>query len=115
MSPILSDGFSRGPREKILVQDSVLSSLRRMHELERDGLSAKEARKCIVQELGKSDGKRLAKIDEGDGRLIEVLQEEIEHLRKENEWFRGRVDELTPLALPRPRRGWFAWMRPAKG
>ena len=111
LSPILSEGFSRGPREKILVQDSVLAILQRMYELEREGLSAKEARKRIVQELGNGDGKGKATLSEGDGRLVNTLEREIERLQSENQRLWGLIDELTPrLALPR-RRGWLPWRR----
>jgi len=105
--PILNEGFSRGPRDKILVQDSVLAILQRMYELEREGLSAKEARKRIVQELGNGDGDGKATLREGNGRLIDHLEREIERLQIENQRLWGLIDELTPrLALPRGRWRW---------
>ena len=111
LSPVLSDGFARGPREKILVQDKVLATLQRMYELEREGLSAKEARKRIVQELGNSDGNGKATLSEGDRRLIEALEREIERLQAENVRLWGLIDDLTPrLALPR-RLSWLPWRR----
>jgi len=111
LSPVLSDGFSRGPRDKILVQDSVLATLQRMYELEREGLSAKEAQKRIVQELGDRDGNGKATLSEGNGRLIDHLEREIERLQAENIRLWGLVNDLTPrLALPR-RRGWLPWRR----
>jgi len=111
LSVILSDGFSRGPRDKILVQDSVLAALRRMYELERDGMSSKEAQKQILQELGNRDGNRKTTLIEGGGRLIEALEREIERLQAENVRLWGLVNDLTPrLALPRW-RGWLPWRR----
>ena len=111
LSPILSEGFSRGPREKILVQDNVLATLQRMYELEREGLSAKEAQKRIVQELGTGDRKSEERLSEGEGRLIEALEREIRGLQVENQRLWGLIDSLTPrLALPR-RRGWLPWRR----
>jgi len=111
LSPILSEGFSRGPRDKILVQDSVLATLQRMYELEREGLSAKEARKRIVQELGNGDGNSKATLSEGDGRLIDHLEREIQRLQAENVRLWGLIEDLTPrLALPR-RRAWLPWRR----
>jgi hypothetical protein len=41
------------------------------------------------------------------------LKKENEHLRTEVAWLRSRVDELTPLALPRP-RGILRWLWPIR-
>lgn len=112
LSPILSEGFSRGPRDKILVQDSVLAILQRMYELEREGLSAKEARKRIVQELGNGDGNGKATLSEGDGRLIDHLEREIQRLHTENQRLWGLIDDLTPrLAPPKEEpQGYEFWL-----
>ena len=110
LSPVLSEGFSRGPREKILVQDNVLATLQRMYELERQGLSAKEAKKRIIEELGNRDGNGKATFSEGGGRLIDALEREIGRLQAENVRLWGLIDGLTPrLALPR--RSWLPWKR----
>jgi len=110
LSPILSDGFSRGPRDKILVQGNVLATLQRMYELEREGLSAKEAQKRIIEELGNGDGNRKTALTEGDGRLIGVLERENQHLRDEIAWLRQKFDGITP-ALSGPRRTGFRLFR----
>lgn len=115
LSPILNEGFHRGTRGKILVQDNVLAALRRMCEIEREGLSPKEAQSQILQQLGNGAGKRLAKLGEGDGKLIEALEREIKRLEGEVASLRTQVDLLTPLAFPGPRRRWFAWLLPARG
>ena len=47
----------------------------------------------------------------GNSDLVEVLRRENEHLRNEVAWLRSRVDQLTPLMLPK-RKGLFAWLRP---
>lgn len=112
LSPVLSDGFARGPRDKILVQDKVLATLQRMYELEREGLSAKEARKRIVQELGDGNGTGKATLSEGDGRLVNALERELEMLQRENQRLWGLIDNLTPrLALPRGRWWSLLWRR----
>jgi len=71
-----------------------------MYELERDGLSAKEARKRIVQELGNNDGKGKATLSEGDGRLIDHLESEIQRLHIENQRLWGLIEDLTPRLAP---------------
>lgn len=45
---------------------------------------------------------------------INELKERIEELRSEIAFLRSRIEELTPLALPRPRR-WLAWLWPTRG
>jgi len=119
LSPIFSEDLQRGKRGKILVGDKILAALRRMQELEREGLSPRVAQGEIIREVGNGDGKGQTTFGEGlrvyDGNeLVEVLREEIKHLRKENEWLRARVEELTPLALPKPRR-WLGWLRLIRG
>lgn len=107
LSPILSDGFHRGPRDKILVKDSVLVALRRMYEVERDqGVSAKEAQGEVARELRNGDGNGESTFIEGDRRLIEVLERENRHLRDDVAWLRGKFDTITP-ALSGPRQTGF--------
>ena len=79
-------------------------------QLEREGLAPRIAQGEIIRELGNGEGKRRTPFAEGlrESELFEVL-------REENGWLRRRVEELTPLALPRPRRRWLAWLLPAGG
>jgi hypothetical protein len=57
-----------------------------------------------------------------DGETVSILVEElrkrikeqaasIERLKGENVFLREKVDQLLPLALPRPRWVWFSWLR----
>jgi len=73
-----------------------------MCELEREGLSAKEARKRIVRKVGGRDGNGKATLSESHGRLIDHLECEIERLQLENERLWGVVQGLK--ALPAPKR-----------
>lgn len=122
LTPLFADGLQRGPRGKILVTDGVLAALRRMREIESQGLSPKVAQGEIIRELGNAYkdgttafGESLPRKAQGepDARLVQTLREEIGRLEGEVRWLRSRVDQLTPLALSRPRRRWLAWLRPA--
>lgn len=113
LGPIFDEDLQRGKRGKILVGDRILAALRRMFELENQGLAPRIAQAEIIREVGSGDGKGQTTFGQGlrESKLIEILREELEHLRRENEWLRGRVDELTPLALPRPRRRLWPFAR----
>jgi len=125
LSPIFSNDVHRGKRGKILVGDDLLAALRRMAELERDGLSPKVAQSVIVRELGGNDGKgKTMFVEGGQGSTQEALiarvqllelrlqdkDELIKQLQSEVAFLRARIEELTPLALPHPRRGLFSWL-----
>ena len=116
LSPIFVEDCQRGKRGKILVGDKILAALRRMQELENQGLSPKVAQAEIIREVGNGDRKEQTTFGEGlrtsgNGELVEELRRQIDYLRRENEWLRGRIEELTPLALPRPRRRWWPFRR----
>ena len=64
-----------------------------------------------VQVEGKTDNNSTKHVSTDQAKLIETLEREISHLQGEISFLRARVEELTPLALPRPRRGLFAWLR----
>jgi hypothetical protein len=112
LSPIFAEDCQRGKKGRIIVGDKILAALRRMEELEKQGLSPKDAKGYILQELGNTDRGKQTSFTEGrqttSQRLaVELLQKENEHLKQEIAWLRQRVEELTPLALPKPRR----WLR----
>jgi len=117
LSPILRGDFHKGTRGKILVTDGVLAALRRMREIESQGLSPKVAQSEIIRELGNGDGNGQATFGGGlrESELVEVLKRENDRLQEEVRWLRSRVEDLSRLALPRPRRTWFTWLRPRRG
>lgn len=117
LSPILGDDVHRGPRGKILVGDKVLAALKRLAELEREGLSPKVAQDELVRELGDANGDSHPNLAEGwqmlirekDARIAE-LRAEIARLVEENRWLRSQLEELQQRALPPTgsRRRWWA-------
>ena len=108
------------------------------HNLEKErGLTCNDAVKVVREELGIGDGEKEAanvkvrddrmtvaqQLREGGVTETPLVQElrariadkkrEITHLEDEVFFLRERVKELTPLALPQPRRKWFGWLRPS--
>ena len=47
-------------------------------------------------------------------RMVDERDARIRQLEGEVLFLRTRIEELTPLALPRPRR-WLAWLLPSRG
>lgn len=103
LSPMLGNDVHRGARGKILVGDRVLATLRRMVELEREGLSPKVAQSQIMTELGNNGTngnsnstdpwRRL--LEEKDARIAD-LQNQIARQTEEQNWLRCQLE--TALA-----------------
>jgi hypothetical protein len=122
LSPILGDDIHRGARGKILVGDRVLATLRRLVELEREGLSPKVAQSQIVAELGHNGTngnshsadpwRRL--IEEKDARIAD-LQNQIARLTEEHNWLRSQLEtalaKLPSLPAPSSPPRWSWWGR----
>ena len=122
----LDGDLRRGSRGKILLTEKGLSLLRRVVDLEKErGLTCKDAVRVVNEETARPDNKPMkdkVKVREEvvtESLLIRELRARIEDkdreiaiLEREIEFLRERVKELTPLALPRPRRRWFSWLLP---
>lgn len=119
LSPMVGNDIHRGARGKILVGDRVLATLKRMVELEREGLSPKVAQSQIITELGNNgvngnsnsadSWQRL--LEEKDARITD-LQNQITRLNEGQSWLRSQLETaLAKLpALPAPpetRRSWW--------
>ena len=109
LRPLLAPHLRRGDAGKLLLDSSAIEILRRAEALRSEGLTITDAMATIQDEMSGSAGGESGS-PTGNADLVDVLRRENEHLRSEVAWLRSRVDELTPLALPRPRR-WFAWIR----
>lgn len=100
----------KGDNGRLLLDGSAVEILRRAEALRGEGYTIRQAVDRIRDEIRGKEGREPGEATGSDGRLIEVLKEEIERLHEENRWLRSRVEELTQLALPRPRR-WLPWRR----
>ena len=132
----LDGDLHRGSRGKLLLSESGLVLLKRVLDLEKaGGLTCNDAVKVVRQELGNSDEKQeknTAKVADArvtiaqesresgvtETLLVQELrariadkEREITYLKEEVSFLRDRVKELTPLALPKPRRKLFHWLR----
>lgn len=105
LSTIIGDDLQRGSRGKILVGDRALAALRRMIELEREGLSPKVAQSRIMAELaqphpnGESTMGDLWRrlLEEKDARIAD-LQAERDRLLRLLEELQARIPVLPPAA-----------------
>ena len=105
LSPIVGDDLHRGSRGKILVGDRALAALRRMIELEQEGLSPKVAQSRIMGELAQphpngqssSDDLWQRLLAEKDARIAD-LQAERDRLLKLLEDLQARIPALPPAA-----------------
>ena len=109
----------QGENNRILFDGDAVAVLRRMEELRKAaGCSIRQAATRIREELDTNSTDAASQSESQPTSSMDALQsenallrDEVKHLRDEVAWLRSRVDELTPLALPRPRR-WFAWIHP---
>lgn len=99
----LSDSFDdvteTGKRGKILVTDTGLSLLKRLRELEKEGISVEAGIEEIRKELQSPDGNgdiTGLKVSEGNSEVIQVLKEEIQFLRNELEKRDQQIQQLLP-------------------
>lgn len=114
----LDGHLRRGQNNELLFNSEALAILKRLETLRKtEGIPIRQAAVRIRDELG---GNGIEPLREGAGgrardELVEALKAEIARLQEENLWLRARVEELTPLALPRPHRTWLSWLRPLRG
>jgi len=123
LSPLFVGGLRKGSRGKILVTDGVLAALRRMREIESQGLAPRVAQTEIMKELGSAYKDGATAFGEGltreppggpgETELVQALRERIAEQGKEIAWLRSRLDQLAPLALPQP-RGILRWLWPSR-
>jgi len=115
LRPILAPYLKKGENGRLLFDGSGVEILRRAEALRREGYTLRQAFDHIREEMRGKEGGEPGRTIGSDGRLVEVLERENAHLRGEVAFLRARIEEMTPLALPRPRRRWLAWFLPARG
>ena len=111
----------KGQFNRIEVDDSGFMILQRAKQLEYQHGDLRTVQSLLRVESETNNAKVKDRTDKDrtkhdssdQTKLIETLEREISHLQGEISFLRARVEELTPLALPRPRRGFLAWLRRA--
>jgi len=96
-----------------MLTDAARAMLDRLEALRKaDGLTVNLAAAKVKEEL--SDGHKEERQSASTppdpwAILVEELRAEVRRLEEENRWLRARLEER--LALPAPRRPWWAWWR----
>jgi len=114
LSPVLDGSLRKGSRGAKLLTDGGFAMFRRLVELEAEGISRESAVRVISSELQTDEPNRTEPIrndSEPMVKLVERLEQTIEDQRQEIVFLRQQVETLTPLALPRPRRGLLTLFR----
>ena len=89
--------LTRGINNEILFNSSALALLRRLEDLRTaEGIPIRQA----VARISEVDGKGVRPVREGNGKLIDVLERQIESLHTENQRLWGLIDDLTPRLAP---------------
>ena len=115
--PLLARYVQRGEKNRLLLDGSAIEILRAIEDRRANGYTIEQAMSAVADGIGgnKADkqepttGKRAGN-EELLTRLIEEKDARIYGLESEVAFLCRRVEQLTPLALPR-RRGLFAWIR----
>lgn len=110
LRPTLRPHIRKGENGRLLLDGSGVEILRRAEALRGEGYTIRQAVDVIRDEMREKERSGPGQAT-SDGRLIEVLKEEIRRLHEEARWLHDRIEELTRLALPRPRRRLLAWLR----
>jgi len=112
----------RGRNNELLFNGEALAILQRLEVLRQtQGIPIRQAASRIRKEIvGDSATPQRQSTSPTASSPVDVmtsendtLREEIIHLREEVRWLRSRVDELTPLALPKP-HGILRWLWPIR-
>lgn len=116
--PMLSPYIRKGEKGKLLLDPGAIEVLRRAEEFRKEGVSIREALAMIRDEMS---GNERGNLGQADGDLAETWKlllaekdKRIKALEDEVAFLRRRVEELTPLALPRSRPRLLAWLWPAR-
>ena len=115
--PLLASYVRHGEKNRLLLDGNAIELLRAIEDYRSNGYTVEQAMRAVTDSIegNKADkqeptsGKRAGN-EELLARLIEEKDARIHALESEVAFLRRRVEELTPIALPRRRR-WFAWLR----
>jgi len=110
---LLAPYIRRGQNGALLLDGGAIEILRRAEDLRKAGATIEEALRQIVEEIG---GNGAGKPKRTSGKppemeawqlLLEEKDKRIAQLEEEVAFLRARLEELLPLALPKPRRRWW--------
>ena len=115
--PLLAPYVRHGEKNRLLLDGNAIELLRAIEDYRSNGYTVEQAMAAVADSI---EGNKADKQERTNGkrrgnedlltRMIEEKDARIHALESEVAWLRARVDQLTPLALPR-RRFWFTWLR----
>ena len=114
LAPVLNRSLRTGSRGAKLLTDEGFAIFRRLIDLEGEGHSRESAITVIQEDVRSTDTVKVEPIRNdggGEGKLVATLERVIEDQKKEIEFLRSQVEQLMPLALPRPRRRFITLFR----
>jgi len=114
--PLLASYVRRGEKNRLLLDGSAIEILRAIEDRRSSGYTVEQAMAVVADSMKANEadkrepanGQRAGSVDPLR-ELIEEKDKRIHALESEIAFLRRRVEELTPLALPRPR--WWELFR----
>jgi len=114
--PLLASYVRRGDKNRLLLDGSAIELLRAIEDRRANGYTVEQAMSAVADSIeGNKADKQEPTNEKRAGnedlltRLVEEKDARIHALESEVDFLRRRVEELTPLALPRPR--WWQLFR----
>ena len=115
--PLLASYVRRGDKNRLLLDGSAIEILRAIEDRRVNGQTVEQAMAAVADSMNGNEadkrepanGQRAGSVDPLR-ELIEEKDKRIHALESEIAFLRRRVEDLSPLALPR-RRSWFGWIR----
>jgi hypothetical protein len=117
--PLLAPHVRRGEKNRLLLAPGAVEILRAVEDRRSQGATLEEARDWVAVSMRGEEGSGQGRGRERTGgavsgesgetailrELVEEKERTIRRLEEDNARLQARVDQLIPLALPRPRRG----------
>ena len=113
LGAVIDEHLKHGDKNRLVFNGEALAILRRMEDLRSSAsISVRQAASRIREELDSNRVKHVRQAESnmppsGVSELVATLQRVIEDQREEIAFLRHQVETLTPLALPKPRRGFL--------
>ena len=112
LRPQVDAHLRKGPNGQVMLTDAARAMLDRLEALRKaDGLTVNLAATKVKEELSDRHKEQRQGASTPTANpwalLVEELRAEVRRLEEENRWLRARLEER--LALPAPRRPWWAW------
>ncbi len=116
-SPLITPYVRRGEKNRLLLDPGAVRILGDIEQRRADGATIREAMEAVADHLGGNGNEKQGQ-DPGanggnhNGGEVVALRELVEHLQRDRDHWRNLALQLQEqIALPRPRRPWWAFWR----